>query len=64
MRGEELPDDTVELRLTVGVNITIGWDGWAGRATLHDTDARRDADTFRCTRFETTINETTINNLS
>ena len=22
-----------------GVNITIGWDGWAGRATLHDTDA-------------------------
>ena len=25
----------------IGVNITIGWDGWAGRATLHDTDAAR-----------------------
>ena len=24
-----------------GVNITIWWDGWAGRATLHDTDATR-----------------------
>ena len=21
-----------------GVNIIRGWDGWAGRATLHDTD--------------------------
>ena len=21
------------------MDITIGWDGWAGRATLHDTDA-------------------------
>ena len=25
----------------LGVNIISGWDGWAGHATLHDTDATR-----------------------
>ena len=40
-----------------GVNITIGWDGRAGRATLHDTG---DADTFRCTQVARTAHVRTV----
>ena len=39
--GAIRPSPAFYSRCAQGVNITIGWDGWAGRATLHDTDATR-----------------------
>ena len=40
-QAEEVPSPGWSVNRKFGVNITIGWDadGWAGRATLHDTDA-------------------------